>query len=104
MENIDLKNIPIEPTVTIFNPDGSELITTNDITTFTYIRLEIKKKKLEGYKVRNSEGKIFPIRKTGKIFMAECAYEDDFQCLLWPNGLTGEKYDQLLFDLISVEI
>ena len=43
-----LSKVPVEPKITIYNPDGSELITTNNPTTLQYIRLEIKKNKLKG--------------------------------------------------------
>lgn len=89
---ININNIPVEPTVTILNPDGSELITTNNVTTFTYIRLEIKKNKLSGYKVRDKNGYIYNIHSNGKIYNEPDPY--------WPNGLTGEVYDELLCNLI----
>ena len=89
---INLNNIPVEPTITILNPDGSELITTNNITTFTWIRLEVKKNKLKGYKVKTVNGAIFNIDSNGKIHN-----ETD---LYWPDGLTGEVYDELLGELI----
>jgi hypothetical protein len=88
---INLKNIPVEPTVTILNPDGSELITTNDNTTFTYIRAEIKKNKLSGYKVRSEDGSVYDIHTNGKIYNAD---------LHWPDGLTGDVFDNLLGELI----
>lgn len=88
---INLRNIPVEPTVTILNPDGSELITTNNVTTFTCIRLEIKNNKLSGYKVRSEDGSVYDIRTNGKIYNAD---------LHWPKGLTGDVYDKLLMELI----
>ena len=85
---IDIINIPVEPAVTIINPDGSELITTNDITTFNYIRLEIKKNKLEGYKLRTATGCICNIKPNGKL-----------NC--WPdNEMPGSEYDKILVALI----
>jgi hypothetical protein len=89
---ININNIPVEPTVTILNPNGSELITTNNITTFSYIRLEIKKNNLSGYKVRDENGNIYDIHANGKIYN-----EPDYH---WPNGLTGEVYDEILCNLI----
>lgn len=88
---INTNNIPIEPIVTILNPDGSELITTNNVTAFTWVRLEIKKNNLKGYKVKTANGDIFDIQSNGKI------YDEDYQ---WPNGLTGNVYDKLLVELI----
>jgi hypothetical protein len=88
---IDINNIPVEPTVTILNPDGSELITTNNVTTFTFIRYEIKKNNLIGYKVHDEDGNIFAIRPDGRIFD---------ELLYWPDHLTGEVYDELLGKLL----
>lgn len=86
---INISNIPVEPTVTIINPDGSELITTNDITTFNYIRLEIKKNKLEGYKIRTATGCICNIKPSGKL-----SY--------WPdNEIPGVEYDKILIGLLT---
>lgn len=84
---IDINNIPVEPTVTIFNPDGSELITTNNVTTFTWVRLEIKKNKLSGYKVRTDDGELWDIRSNGKIDA-------------WPENMTCAIFDKLLHDLL----
>lgn len=89
---INLNNIPVEPTITILNPDGSELITTNNVTTFTYVRLEIKKNKLKGYKVRTANGDVFDIDSNGRIYSEPDRY--------WPDGLPGEVYDVLLGELI----
>jgi hypothetical protein len=88
---IDISSIPVEPTVTIFNPDGSELITTNNVTTFTWIRLEIKKNKLRGYKVKTANGDIFDIRPNGKI------YDENYR---WPDEIAGNVFDSLLIDLV----
>lgn len=84
---IDINNIPVEPTITILNPDGSELITTNNVTTFSWIRLEIKKNSLEGYKVRTDDGMLYDIKSSGKIDA-------------WPENMTGTIFDNLLMDLI----
>ncbi len=89
---IDFNNIPVEPTITILNPDESKLITTNNITTFTWIRLEIKKNHLKGYKVRAVNGDVFDIHPNGKIYNESRLY--------WSDGLTGEVYDELLCNLI----
>lgn len=89
---ININNIPVEPTITILNPDGSELITTNNVTTFTWVRLEIKTNKLKGYKVRTANGDVFDIHSNGKIYNELALY--------WPDGLPGEVYDVLLGELI----
>lgn len=88
---INLNNIPTESTVTIINPDGSELITTNNVTTFTWIRLEIKKNKLIGYRVRAENGHVYDVHPDGKI------YNEDYH---WPDSITGNVYDRLLINLI----
>lgn len=88
---INLNNIPTEPIVTVINPDGSELITTDNITTFTWIRLEIKKNKLTGYKVRTENCNVYDIQSNGKI------YNEDYR---WPEGIPGDVYDKLLVNLI----
>lgn len=80
---IDLNNIPVEPTITILNPDGSELITTNNITTFFYIRVEIKKNALIGYKIRTDDGSLYEIDSRGRISE-------------WPDNMTSAVFDKLL--------
>lgn len=84
---INLNAIPVEPTVTILNPDGTKLIATNNVTTFTYIRLEIKKNKLKGYKVRTDDGELWDIRSNGKIDT-------------WPDNMTSAVFDRLLLELL----
>lgn len=68
MEKIDIHNIPAEPTIQILNPDGSVLISTNCMTTFDYIRAEIKDNALEGYKIRTEDGIEVEIDKHGRFF------------------------------------
>lgn len=84
---INVNNIPVEPTTTILNPDGTELITTNNVTTFTWIRLEIKNKKLSGYKVRTDDGELWEIMSNGKIES-------------WPENMTCSVFDKLFADLV----
>ena len=85
---IDLSNIPVEPTVTIFNPDGSELITTNNPTTLQYIRLQIKQQKLNGYTILTREDRVIEIKSNGKLEV-------------WPGDeVPGEIFDQLTLKLI----
>ena len=85
---IDLSSIPVEPTVTIFNPDGSELITTNNPTTLQYIRLQIKQQKLNGYTILTREDRVIEIKSNGKLEV-------------WPGDeVPGEIFDQLTFKLI----
>ena len=87
-EIIDIKNIPIEPTITIFNPDGSELITTNDANALYYIRLQIKQKHLSGYTIKTNSSYDIPIHNNGKV---EFYPEDE---------VTGCENDKLLMSLL----
>lgn len=88
MQKINLENIPSEPTITILNPDGSELITTNNSTTLQYIRLEIKRNKLNGYKIRTISDYIVDIKTNGKLSA-------------WPDGeIPGDVFDKLTLYLI----
>jgi hypothetical protein len=90
---INISDIPTEPSVTIIDPEGAELITTNNITAFDWIRLEIKKQKLEGYKVRDEYGNIYDIHTNGKIFL-------DGMQLVWPANMPGSVFEKILFELI----
>lgn len=85
---IDLNNIPVEPTITILNPDGSELITTNNPTTLQYIRLQIKQQKFKGYTILTHKGRVIEIKSNGKLEV-------------WPGDeVPGEIFDQLTMALI----
>jgi hypothetical protein len=84
---IDLNNIPVEPTITIVDPNGNDVITTNNVTTLFYIRSEIKKNSLKGYKVRTDGGELWDIKSNGKIDT-------------WSDNMTGSVFDKLLADLI----
>ncbi len=85
---IDLNNVPVEPTITILNPDGSELITTNNPTTLQYIRLQIKEQNLKGYKILTREDRVIEIKSNGKLEV-------------WPvDEVPGEIFDKLTFKLI----
>ena len=88
--SINLNDIPVEPTITILNPDGSELITTNNPTTLQYIRLQIKQQKLEGYTILTRENRVIEIKPNGKL--------KDFP---WSgNEVPGEVFDWITFELI----
>lgn len=84
---IDLNNIPVEPIITIVDPNGNDVITTNNVTTLFYIRNEIKKNSLKGYKVRTDDGELWDIMSNGKI-------------VAWPENMTGAVFDKLLHDLL----
>lgn len=86
--SIDISNIPVEPTVIILNPDGSELITTNNPTILQYIRLQIKQQGLRGYTILTRENRIIEIKSNGKLEV-------------WPgNEVPGEVFDKLTMGLI----
>lgn len=86
--SINLNNIPVEPTITILNPDGSELITTNNPTTLQYIRLQIKQQNLQGYSILTREDRVIEIKSNGKLEV-------------WPGDeVPGEVFDQLTIELI----
>lgn len=83
-----LSKVPVEPTITIYNPDGSELITTNNPTTLQYIRLEIKKNKFKGYTIRTCADRVIEIKSNGKLEV-------------WPGDeVPGEVFDKLTMALI----
>ena len=87
---LDLSYMPDEPAVEILDPDGKAVIKTSDITVFTYVRLQIKKKSLRGYCVRTASGSIYPISPAGKIPTEG-----------WDSGeITGSVFDKLLLELI----
>jgi len=89
MQRISFDRLPIEPTVTIVNPDGSDLITTNNPIAVLYARLEIKHNKWSGYKIRTRSGCICEIDAHGKIHD-------------WPetNEIPGDVFSSLLYDLL----
>jgi hypothetical protein len=84
---IDINNIPVEPTITIVDPNGNDVITTNNVTTFFYIRNEIKKNSLKGYKVRTDDGEFYDIKSDGRLDT-------------WPDNMTSAVFDKLLAELI----
>ena len=86
--SIDITNIPVEPTITIRNPDGSDLITTNNPTTLQYIRLQIKQQQSKGYTILTHENRVIEIKPNGKLEV-------------WPGDeVPGEIFDQLTLKLI----
>lgn len=62
---IEIHDIHDEP-VTVLNPDGTELVTTDSKLVFIDILLQIKQQRLEGYKI-NFKGEIRDITPNGKI-------------------------------------
>ena len=47
---INFDHLPVEPTATLIDPDGKDLITTNNPIAILHARAEIKRDKLTGYK------------------------------------------------------
>jgi len=89
---IDLSKIPTECYVDIIDPDGNVIIHTNNVVTFDWIRLEIKKNKLEGYTMRCENGKIYPIFSNGTL---RSLYNNP------PEGLLpGEKWMDIVEGLL----
>ena len=70
-ENFNLKTLEElkrleEPEIEILNPDGNIVVKTNNELVFDWFRLQIKKKKLEGYKIRTEDNEIYPIFPDGR--------------------------------------
>lgn len=68
-----------EESVTVCNPDGVELVTTNNPLVFNDIRLQIGTKHLEGYYIIH-RGKKHSIEPTGQIWP-------------WPEGLFDKNFE-----------
>ena len=64
---INFDHLPVEPTVTLIDPDGNDLITTNNQIAILHARAEIKRDKLTGYKIRTESGLIFEIDEYGRF-------------------------------------
>lgn len=84
---IYINNIPAEPTITILNPDGSELITTNNPTALQYIRLQIKRQNLKGYTILTMSGTTIAIHPNGKLER-------------WTDNIPGTLFDKLTKELM----
>lgn len=54
-----------EPEIEILNPDGHIIVKTNNELVFDWFRLQIKKNKLEGYKIRTKDNNIYSIFPDG---------------------------------------
>jgi hypothetical protein len=82
---IDMSQCPVEKPVKIFDPDGKLLVETNDIVTYTWVRTQIKEKKLYGYYIEFEGMKIhIDARGTEAYF---------------PKGMM-DLYTDLMFELI----
>lgn len=80
-DNEIIPHIIKENKVTVYKPDGKELITTDNVLIFNDIRLQIKQKELNGYYI------IFEDKK----------YEININGMIpsWPNGLFDTETHQL---------
>lgn len=85
---IDFSKVPVEPTITIIDNHGNDLITTNNPVALYYARLQIKRLKLKGYRIRTYRGLMIPILDSGKL-------------AIWPQGqIPGDVAESLLCDLM----
>ena len=85
---ISFDHLPVEPTVTLIDPDGKDLITTNNPIAILHARAEIKLNKLTGYKIRTASGLICEIDECGRLSE-------------WPQGeIPGDIAESILCDLL----
>ena len=88
MSTIDFSKVPVEPTITIIDNHGKELITTNNPVAVLYARVEIKHLGLVGYRIRTMSGLVIPILANGKL-------------AVWPQGeIPGDVAESLLCELL----
>lgn len=66
-KKIDLTNLPEEPFVDILDPDGNVIWHGNSVLHLDYIRVQIKRGKLTGYKLRTEKNNIYKINELGRI-------------------------------------
>lgn len=64
---ISFDHLPVEPTVTLIDPDGKDLITTNNPIAILHARAEIKLNKLIGYRIRTASWFICEIDEYGRF-------------------------------------
>lgn len=65
-----------EPDIEIINPQGCTIVRTNSELVFDWFRLHIKKNKLEGYKIRTPDNKIYQIFQDGTYNTTDNVLED----------------------------
>lgn len=88
MSTIDFSKVPVEPTITIIDNHGKELITTNNPVAVLYARVEIKHLGLVGYRIRTKSGLVVPILSNGNL-------------PIWPQGeIPGDVAESLLCELL----
>ena len=85
---ISFDHLQVEPIVTLIDPDGEDLITTNNQIAILHARAEIKRNKLTGYKIRTASGLICEIDEYGRLSE-------------WPHGeIPGDIAESILCDLL----
>ena len=85
---IDFSKVPEEPTITIIDNHGNDLISTNNPVALYYARLQIKHLRLVGYRIRTSKGIVIPILENGRL-------------AAWPHGqIPGDVADSMLCELL----
>lgn len=67
MNELNLSNLPEEPTVDVLDPDGNIIWTGNNTLHFDEIRAQIKEKQLAGYRVRTKSGGVYEINTYGRV-------------------------------------
>lgn len=78
MENrIDLAKCPHEPFITMYAPDGTEIVRTNAELTFNWVRLQIKNIGVDGYYLVTEDGDRVDIDRDG--------------LLVYPQGFSVDK-------------
>lgn len=77
----ELKNIE-EPEIEILNPDEHIIVRTNNELVFDWFRLQIKKNKFEGYKIRTEDNKIYPIFPDGSYNLDEYPGSEHMKILM----------------------
>lgn len=94
-ENFNLKTLEElkrleEPEIEILNPNGHIIVKTNNELVFDWFRLQIKKNKLEGYKIRTEDNKIYPIFPDG-------SYNTVYKTL---DEYPGSEHMKIVMDLL----
>ena len=66
-KKIDLTNLPEEPFVDILDPDGNVIWHGNSVLHLDYIRVQIRRGKLTGYKLRTERNNTYEINELGRF-------------------------------------
>ena len=85
---ISFDHLPVEPTVTLIDSDGNDLITTNNPIAILFARVEIRRHKWTGYRIRTASGFICEIDEYGRFSE-------------YPQGeIPGDIAESILCDLL----